>query len=288
MKKPLSNVVIRVLLFVLALPLIAATVLVVREPYFPLFSVLVAVATVLAGFESATLFGSEYEKYPARGIAIPLVALTLPVTAYLQVTNLVQAPFTGAPVLIVVSLILAVQVFRTNSKTFDGIIPSIAMHTMVLVYPGFFIGYVVYLFPLDGAPVLILVFLAAVFLNDSLAYVAGRLLGRGKSGIVPISPNKSMPGFIGGLLTSTAVLAVSRHLFPELFPGPLWRALSLGLAIGLATILGDLIESGMKRSATVKDSGDIIPGRGGILDSIDSPVFAAPVYFYLYSALFLG
>lgn len=288
MKKPLSNVVIRVLLFVLALPLIAATVLVVQEPYFPLFSLLVAVATVLAGFESATLFGTEQQQYPASRLTIPLVALTLPVSAYLQVTGLVQAPFVGVPVLVALSLILAVQVFRTNSRTFDGIIPSIAMHTMVLVYPGFFIAYVVYLFSLDGASVLILVFLAAVFLNDSLAYVFGRLFGRGKGGLVPISPNKSMPGFIGGLVTSPAVLGVSRYVFPELFGGPLWRVLLLGLAIGVATILGDLIESGMKRSATVKDSGAIIPGRGGILDSIDSPVFAAPVYFYLYAALFLG
>ena len=55
----------------------------------------------------------------------------------------------------------------------------------------------------------------------------------------------------------------------------------MGSAVGIATILGDLIESAIKRSATSKDSGQLIPGRGGILDSVDSVLYAAPVFYYL-------
>lgn len=287
-KKRLSNVIVRVILFLLALPLIAASVLVFQEPYFPVFGVLLAVTTVLAGFESAVLFGNDRTTYPGSRITLPLVALALPVSTYLNVIGLVREPYVASIVFAVMSLVLAAQVFRTRTDSFPHIIPSITMHTMVLVYPGFFISYIVYLMALEGAATLILVLLAAVFLNDSFAYVFGRLFGRGKGGLVPISPNKSLPGFIGGLFTSPAVLVLAQNVFPDLFPGSVWRAVALGLMIGLATILGDLIESGMKRSATVKDSGTLIPGRGGILDSIDSPIFAAPVYFYLYVALFLG
>ncbi len=286
-RKPLSNVVIRVLLFVLALPAIAISVLLVQEPYFPLFSLLIALTTVLGSFESSVLFGESSARYAGSSVTIPLVGLTLPLTAYLQVSGVIREPYIGLLAISVLSILLSAQVFRRNSDSFAGIIPSIKMHTMVLVYPGFFISYIVFMYALDGAAMLILVFLAAVFLNDSLAYVFGRIFGRGKGGVVPISPNKSIPGFVGGLVTSPVILAVAQNLYPDLFPGSVWRSIVLGFAIGFATIFGDLIESGMKRSATVKDSGSIIPGRGGILDSIDSPVFAAPVYFYLYAALFL-
>jgi phosphatidate cytidylyltransferase len=59
----------------------------------------------------------------------------------------------------------------------------------------------------------------------------------------------------------------------------------LGLLVGIAVIFGDLIESGLKRSARVKDSGIAIPGRGGMLDSIDSLLFSAPLYYYLFLAI---
>jgi phosphatidate cytidylyltransferase len=56
----------------------------------------------------------------------------------------------------------------------------------------------------------------------------------------------------------------------------------IGLIVGVSVIMGDLIESALKRSATSKDSGSLIPGRGGVLDSIDSVLYAAPVFYYLF------
>jgi phosphatidate cytidylyltransferase len=67
----------------------------------------------------------------------------------------------------------------------------------------------------------------------------------------------------------------------------LWGGLILGLVSAIAASLGDLAESVMKRSSDIKDSGSIVPGRGGVLDSIDSIAFAAPVYYGLYQLLFV-
>jgi phosphatidate cytidylyltransferase len=127
-------------------------------------------------------------------------------------------------------------------------------------------------------------------INDSAAWAAGMLFGSGNRGIIPASPNKSVAGFIGG--TAAAVLAGLGGvlLFPAVFAPkllpPLPSGLILGLFLGAAASLGDLMESALKRSSGIKDSGSIIPGRGGVLDSIDSIALAAPVFYAVYRILF--
>jgi phosphatidate cytidylyltransferase len=95
-----------------------------------------------------------------------------------------------------------------------------------------------------------------------------------------VSPNKTLVGFIGGFLGALAL----GYLYVAAVPDLLGRAsLSHGiffLVIAVFGNLGDLLESALKRSAALKDSGSIIPGRGGVLDSIDSLLFSAPVYYY--------
>ena len=110
---------------------------------------------------------------------------------------------------------------------------------------------------------------------------------KGNRGFVPASPNKSIVGFIGGLIAATAAGWLAFELFPSAFGKSLGGSLLTGLCTGLAAIVGDLIESIFKRSAEVKDSGALILGRGGILDSVDSILFAAPV-FYLCYRFFVG
>ncbi len=120
--------------------------------------------------------------------------------------------------------------------------------------------------------------LLVVMAGDTAAYFVGISLGRRK--LYPaISPNKSVEGAIGGLAGSLAgaYLAMA-WFFPAL---GIWDCLLLGLLIGVIAQLGDLFESMLKRSFGVKDSGRLIPGHGGILDRLDSLLFAFPVaYFY--------
>jgi phosphatidate cytidylyltransferase len=117
------------------------------------------------------------------------------------------------------------------------------------------------------------------WVGDIGAYYIGRPFGKHK--LAPrVSPNKSWEGSIASLIVSLVVgtLYVQRFL-----PGvPLWRAAALSVAANIAGQLGDLAESAMKRGAHVKDSGGILPGHGGLLDRVDSTLFALPViYAYL-------
>jgi phosphatidate cytidylyltransferase len=118
----------------------------------------------------------------------------------------------------------------------------------------------------------ILVLLAGVWSFDTGAYLVGRAIGR-RPFLPWISPKKTLEGVLGGLAVATvgvaAVLAVSGS-------NPL-EALILGPLLGIVAQSGDLAESLLKRAAGAKDSGTLLPGHGGILDRVDSILFAAPV-----------
>lgn len=118
--------------------------------------------------------------------------------------------------------------------------------------------------------------------SDTFAYFVGSLLGKHK--LCPsVSPGKTIEGALGGL--SGSILFVA--LLGMLFQVPLIHGIVLGLLVGLAAPLGDLAESGLKRFCGVKDSGQLLPGHGGILDRFDSILFAVPaVYYYTQIILF--
>ncbi|HEX6140073.1 MAG TPA: phosphatidate cytidylyltransferase [Candidatus Limnocylindria bacterium] len=107
---------------------------------------------------------------------------------------------------------------------------------------------------------------------DTGAYFTGRQLGRRRL-IDHVSPSKTIEGLVGGLVTATAAAALGTWLIGL----PAWHALVIGPLVGLAAQAGDLAESLLKRAAGRKESGFIIPGHGGMLDRIDSFLFAAPV-----------
>ncbi len=275
------------MVFLVAIPLLFAAVLGVPHPNYPLFLIIVLAAAALSGRESAGLFLYPDDDYPGNGIVTAILGLVIPAGTTLVVFGLVPEHAILGSIVICFALITAGQVFRKSADSIRRIVPSIGGHTMTLLYPGIFLGYAVRLTSLPDAGPLIVVFLAAVFFNDTMAYVTGRLFGKTTQGIVSISPNKSLAGFLGGLVFSPLSILVAELISPGLFPGHFGMRILFGLLIGLAVILGDLVESGIKRSAGVKDSGSLIPGRGGLLDSIDSPVFVAPFFYYLYLALFL-
>lgn len=134
---------------------------------------------------------------------------------------------------------------------------------------------------------LLVLLIAAVFINDTGAYTFGRLFGRHK--LAPrISPNKSIEGFVGGVLAGTFVMWFG-HFIVEAegdFVLSGWESLGIGLAVALATPLGDLFESLLKRSAGVKDSGALLGEHGGMLDRIDALLMAIPTMYV--GAFFAG
>ena len=132
----------------------------------------------------------------------------------------------------------------------------------------------------------VLYFLLVTKFSDTGAYVVGSLFGRHK--LVPrISPAKTWEGFGGAIVVATAASLLCAHFLGDRMPGmgPL-HAVVLGVVLGSAAVIGDLIESLFKREAGVKDSGALFPGIGGILDLLDSLLFNAPImYLYLRHVL---
>jgi phosphatidate cytidylyltransferase len=133
----------------------------------------------------------------------------------------------------------------------------------------------------QGSTLSILMILIVVKITDVGAYFGGRAMGRHK--LIPwLSPGKTWEGLLCGLLSAGIVGALFAHWVLQLS----WnKAFAYGVVLGLIGQLGDLLESLMKRDAEVKDSGRMIPGFGGVLDVIDSPLLAAP-FAYLAFSLF--
>lgn len=122
--------------------------------------------------------------------------------------------------------------------------------------------------------------LLAIFASDTFAYFGGRLLGRHK--LAPtVSPGKTWEGLAFGIAAAvfvTWVAVYDRNWLPQ------GESLLLGLALAVAAPVGDLFESALKRDMNVKDSGKLLGGHGGVLDRVDSILFAMPVAYYVVAA----
>ncbi len=148
-----------------------------------------------------------------------------------------------------------------------------------VIYTGGLLSILVVIRLLPAGFFLTLFLFIMVWSADILAYFVGGMLG--KNPLAPhISPKKTVEGTIGGLLGSSLAGIFLSWLFPLDFLNLFYGGL-LGLLVGLAGTLGDLNQSVLKRSVNVKDSGDLLPGHGGILDRFDSLLFAAP-FFYIF------
>jgi len=112
--------------------------------------------------------------------------------------------------------------------------------------------------------------LVTVALTDVGAFFTGKAIGKTK--FSDTSPNKTLEGVIGGVLVATAA-----GTYIGMIVAPLWIAFAVTLLTAIASVFGDLFESYLKREAGVKDSGDLLPGHGGILDRIDGYLFGAPM-----------
>ena len=135
----------------------------------------------------------------------------------------------------------------------------------------------------NGSTAIVLMILLTVKFTDIGAYFGGRSLGRHKL-ILWLSPGKTWEGLGCGLVTAGVVGAIcSRWISPPMYNLPWWKGFVFGALIGGIGQAGDLLESLMKRDAEVKDSGKLVPGFGGILDIIDSPLLAAPFAYLLFS-----
>ena len=128
----------------------------------------------------------------------------------------------------------------------------------------------------SGAPLLVMLYFA-VWGSDSMALYVGSSLGKRKL-YAEISPHKTVAGGFGSLLGGIVGAVLIRFALINFMP--LHKAVLLGLAVGFFSVIGDLAESMLKRDAHIKDSSSMIPGHGGMLDKIDSVIFAGPAFYW--------
>jgi phosphatidate cytidylyltransferase len=236
----------------------------------------VALITVLAAIEVFRLLkGAGYAPFAALGTVLALaIVLDAAVPELLEGSGILL----GA-----IGIVLIGVAGFTKIEPRDGL-----QSWMATVFGAFYVSLLSFIIRLgNAAPDVpsnapfsalgaergwILLLLLAVWSFDTGAYLTGRSIGRTHF-ITHISPAKTAEGVVGGVVASTLVVAL---MLWGLGADPL-HALALGPLVALAAQAGDLAESVIKRAAGAKDSGTLIPGHGGILDRVDSFVFAAPV-----------
>jgi phosphatidate cytidylyltransferase len=196
--------------------------------------------------------------------------------------------YTKLPYLVVIyALIISViELYRNKSK---GMIVLAST-----LFPAFFIGFAfacLVNIDLNGnvekrtiyQPITLIAIYILIWVNDTFAYLTGRLFGKHKL-MESISPKKTWEGFIGGALFSAIAAFSLSYLKTHNIEYSLYYGL-IAIVISIGATYGDLVESMAKRSVGIKDSGNVIPGHGGILDRLDSLLFVGPLVYAVLEIL---
>jgi len=265
----MSNLARRVLTAVVAIPLLGALVLWDRRQGFALLVIACSVVGML-----------EYTAMSLPGIPKALRGVLVVSSAALTTALYLRSDLALAWIL--AALVVGATAVLLVPGEIAGAGARLGVVLFGLVYVG---GLTAPLAILHGSradgPLWVLTALAATFANDSGAYFFGRAIGRHK--LYPIvSPGKTVEGAIGGLAACVGALFLARATF---FPAlGAWDCVAVAVPASVLGPAGDLVESMLKRSAGVKDSGHLIPGHGGILDRLDALLFVG-AWVYVYATL---
>lgn len=260
-------------------------------------SLLFAIMSTLAFREYAGLaFRSQSEnKLPERDLTLhpednPSTTMPIMAIGYASIAVLYAGLAAGAGLTLIVCVPLAcvilagsVLMATTSTKRFSSDVGGLVYGVMLTgCLPA---ASILLLESNSGSPLALpgwfLLLIGLTESNDITAAWFGRSLGRHK--LAPtLSPNKTVEGFIGGVITTISLAILVGPIITTL--SPVTSSL-IGFAIAIAGTLGDLNMSAIKRSAGVKDSGNVLPGQGGILDRIDSLTFTAPVALLIMKVL---
>ena len=154
----------------------------------------------------------------------------------------------------------------------ENFIRNASAYALTLIYIPFLAGFLILLARPHNGFERMMTFVVLIACNDTFAYFTGLALG--KHTMAPkISPKKTWEGFIGSIVFTTIAGALA---FKYILDAEIWIGALAGLLVVFSGTVGDLIESAIKRDLAIKDMGDLLPGHGGVLDRIDSILFAAP------------
>jgi len=275
----MSNPLQRLLTAIIAIPILYIIFLLGGVIYLLFFLVLILVGQV----EYQKLL--ESKNLPNEKILGIISSLLMGVSAYLGYYYFTFC-FTA--------IVLVILILDLRKGDFSQTVTNIGATLFGVIYLGWLLSHAILLRNIDQYQnireyasnhqglsdlgfFLVVFTVACTFLNDTGAYYTGTLIGKHK--LAPkISPGKTIEGTIGGIV----VCIITGLIVNYLFGNPLssdWT-IAFALLVAIAAILGDLVESSIKRGAGIKDSGDIVPGHGGVLDRFDSLIFVFPVSYY--------
>ena len=233
---------------------------------------------VLAVIASGLAFREYVTIANALGARVPVALSGVAVVAACFVTGGMSVPPT---VLLMTALVAFGAVAVAGGRPGPSTLGDTAASLFPVLYIGLPLGAIAAVRLMSGREAVLLL-MATIVVSDSAQYYCGRAFGRRP--LAPaISPKKTVEGAIGGVIFGTAAMTLIGMWVFSLTP--IFLLVLVGATVVTLGIVGDLFESLLKRSAGVKDSSTLIPGHGGVLDRIDSWLFAAPVYyvFVLYA-----
>lgn len=233
-------------------------------------------ASILIGFALSEFFNLVERKgvfvYKYFGV---IIGMLVPIIIYFQMGT--EGYFTLEPFFIVIACLFTFVLLLIRKDSSQAV-SSIAVTMFGLLYIGWFFSFFVKIKFMPQGSLLVAFLLVVTKMSDIGAYFIGSLIGR-HSLIKRISPKKTVEGTVGGLICSIIAALASKLYLPSF---SYWNLFTLGLLLGILAETGDLAESLLKRDCGAKDSGAKLSGFGGVLDIIDSLLFAAPIfYFYL-------
>jgi len=247
------------------IPLVVAAVW-FDEPI-PWFTVLAAIAGLLACLEFYRMSGvSKALPLAVFGIILTALFITYPHCSFAS----------ALPVLLTVAVVLSLIILVVMRKR-EGVFSSWALTIGSALYIGWLLSLLVTL-RLDAGRDWLYLVLFATFGSDTSAYFIGKAFGKHK--LAPgISPGKTWEGAVAGVIGGVIICLLFMLDTPLQLPLGYGHAVILGVLISVFGQIGDLVESLLKRSFGAKDSGSIMPGHGGILDRLDSLLFAGAVVY---------
>jgi len=254
--------------------IIAVVAIVWLAPVWIFFAV-AELVLVLAFAEYARIAAAGGVPVPAIVAGAAAIFTSIGVTSTLWVGDEVVGTAVALDaILMTVFVLLASMALATWHGERDALARA-AASVFPCLYLGLPIGALVALRARRGSEGVFLLMLT-IMVSDTAQYYTGRLFGRRP--LAPaISPKKTIEGAVGGFVFGAAALAIAGIWWLPSVPA--WMRAVLGVAVVTLGIAGDLFESMLKRSAGLKDSSDLIPGHGGVLDRIDALLFAAPIYY---------
>jgi phosphatidate cytidylyltransferase len=237
-------------------------------------AIITAVWVVLASLEFIQLLGRAEIKL-SRWLLPPLSVLIVAAAYFYLLPGFLLVP-------IAVVLLAAVAAQETKPR-----VPVYGV--FCVIYLGLLPAHLVLLKNLsisrDWSPWLVFFPLALTWLNDTAGLVFGKLLGRHK--LAPtLSPNKTVEGYVAGLVFSAILSAAYLHFLLPFTTKPIWWLAVVGIGLGTMAQAGDLFESMFKRAVGVKDTSSALADHGGFLDRVDSLLFTIPAFYYLVLYLY--